>query len=336
VRDKILLLFLALFVAVVIDPGVEALERFRVPRAIAVLLHYVVGLMLLVFLFVSFIPIIATQIQQIANFMSTEVNAFLADPQISFPFIGAEMNLRLTRLVESTLQDLAIFQFTDALTRFGQDLGTAAQGSLRFAAQLAGSLLNFIVRLIIVLVIGFFIQLEKERIFRWVRGFFPEKYLRYVDAKSEAIHWKIGQWARGELVLMACIFALTLLALIILRMPYALTLAVLAGFCEFVPAVGPLIAAVPAVLIALSQNGVIWAAVVAGVYYVIQWCENNLLVPLIMKRAVGLSPVAILFAMLIGVSFSETVHPVLGVMLAIPTTTVLALFLQDWRGHTED
>jgi predicted PurR-regulated permease PerM len=151
----------------------------------------------------------------------------------------------------------------------------------------------------------------------------------YVDAKADAIHIKIGQWARGEAVLMFSIFALTLLALVILRMPYALTLAVLAGFCEFIPAMGPLIAAVPAVLIALSQQGFVWAAVVMGVYYVIQWCENNLLVPLIMRRAVGLSPVAILFSMMIGVSFPDTIHPVLGVMLAIPTTTIIAIFLRD-------
>jgi predicted PurR-regulated permease PerM len=112
-------------------------------------------------------------------------------------------------------------------------------------------------------------------------------------------------------------------------MPYALTLAVLAGFCEFIPAMGPLIAAVPAVLIALSQQGFVSAAIVMGVYYVIQWCENNLLVPLIMRRAVGLSPVAILFSMMIGVSFPDTIHPVLGVMLAIPTTTIIAIFLRD-------
>ena len=118
-------------------------------------------------------------------------------------------------------------------------------------------------------------------------------------------------------------------------MPYALTLAVLAGFCEFIPAMGPLIAAVPSVFIALTQEGFIWALVVAGIYYVIQWCENNLLVPLIMKRAVGLSPIAILFGMLIGVSFPETIHPVLGIMLAIPTTTIIAIFLNDWRANKD-
>lgn len=328
-RDKILLLLLGVFVAVVIDPGVAYLERMRVPRGIAVLIHYMIVLLLILFLFVSLIPIIATQLQQIAFFISTEVNGFLADPRIALPLISDESNARLTLVVQNALQELSIYQFTDALQSLGQNLATAAQGSLRFVAQLAGSVARFFATLIIVLVLGFFLQLEKERIMRWVRGLFPRQMLPYVDAKAEAIHVKIGQWARGEALLMFSIFSLTLLALVILRMPYALTLAVLAGFCEFIPAMGPLLAAIPAVLIALSSQGFVWAAVVMGVYYVIQWCENNLLVPLIMKRAVGLSPIAILFAMMVGVSFGNTIHPVLGIMLAIPITTIIAIFLRD-------
>ena len=74
-----------------------------------------------------------------------------------------------------------------------------------------------------------------------------------------------------------------------------------------------------------------WALIVAGVYYVIQWCENNLLVPLIMKRAVGISPIAIMFAMLVGVSFPAIVHPILGLLLAVPATTIIVIFLEDWR-----
>lgn len=329
-RDKILLLLLGLFVSVVMDPGVTLLERWRIPRAVAILIHYLVALVLMLFLFLSLIPIIATQVQQIALFLSAEVNLFLANPNISLPLLSDETNLRLTQLLENTLRDLSIYQFTDALQRFGQNLAITAQGSLRFAAQLAGSVLNFLVNLIIVLVLGFFLQMEKERIVQWVRSLVPARYVSYVDAKADAIHGKIGQWARGELLLMCSIFLLTLLALVILRMPYALTLAVLAGFCEFIPAIGPLIASIPAVIIGLSHHGFVFALVVAGTYYVIQWCENNLLVPLIMKRAVGLSPVAILFAMMVGVSFANTIHPVLGVMLAIPTTTILAIFLRDW------
>ncbi|MFA7681418.1 MAG: AI-2E family transporter [Candidatus Peribacteraceae bacterium] len=330
-RDKLILLSLGLFVAAVMDPGIQALEQRGVPRGIAILLHYLVALFALFFLLFSFIPIIAIQLQQIAAFISSEADAFLANPRIAVPLISPEVNLRLTILTQSTLQNLSINEFSDALAQMGQTLSSAAQGSVYFAAQLAGSVALFITNLIIVLVFGFFIQLEKEHMQQWFLSFMPERYRMYASSKTEAVHSKIAQWARGELLLMFSIFLLTLIALIILRMPYALTLAALAGFCEFIPAIGPLIAAVPAVIIALSQQGFIWALVVAGVYYVIQWCENNLLVPLIMRRAVGLSPVAILFAMMVGISFPDTIHPVIGIMLAIPATTILTIFLQDWQ-----
>ncbi|HAI98372.1 TPA: hypothetical protein DCL30_02395 [Candidatus Peribacteria bacterium] len=329
-RDKIIIFILGIFVAVVIDAGVDRLQRFGIPRGVGILLHYVIALFLVFFLLFSFIPILAAQIQQIALFISAQADSFLSNPEIHLPVLTNELNQRLTILVQTMLQNMSIHEFSDALQQLGQTLSTTAQGSVVFAAQLAGSVLNFFVNLIIVLVFGFFIQLEKEKILRWTLGLLPVKYRMYMTSKSEAIHLKIGQWARGELLLMLSIGTITFLALVILQMPYALTLAVLAGFCEFIPYMGPFFAAVPAVIIALSQRGFIWALIIVGIYYVIQWCENNLLVPLIMRRAVGLSPIAILFAMMVGLSFPDTIHPVLGIMLAIPTTTILALFIEDW------
>jgi predicted PurR-regulated permease PerM len=184
--------------------------------------------------------------------------------------------------------------------------------------------------------LAFFMQLEKERIVYWIRGFLPYRYRMYVDMKFAAIHTKIGQWVRGELLLMFSIFLITFIALSILGIDYALTLAVLAGFFELIPAIGPLFAAIPAILIGGTQEGLMWVPILAGVYYAIQWTENNLLVPLIMKRAVGLSPIAVLFAMMVGISFPNTIHPVLGVLLAVPVTTIIALFLEDWRNSTKD
>ncbi|MCA9371118.1 MAG: AI-2E family transporter [Candidatus Peregrinibacteria bacterium] len=330
-RHKILLLLLAMFVAAVIDPSVEKMEQHGIPRGLAILVHYFFAIFILLFLLLSFIPIIADQIKGIADIISSEVDLFLGNPHINLPFVKDEVNLRMTGLAKSTLQTMNINQFADALTQFGQSLSTAAQGSVRFAGRLATGLVSFFVSMLVVMVLAFFMQIEKEGILSWMRSFFPSSYRNYLDNKFEAMHTKIGQWARGELLLMLAIFTLTLIALLILRMPYALTLAVLAGICEFIPAVGPFIAAVPSVLIAFTQGGFVMGLVVAGVYYIIQWCENNLLVPLIMKRAVGLSPIAILFAMLVGVSFPDTIHPVLGVMLAVPTTTLISIFLEDWR-----
>ncbi|MDD4318829.1 MAG: AI-2E family transporter [Candidatus Peribacteraceae bacterium] len=329
-QDKIVLLLLAVFVAAVLDPGVKALQRLRVPRGVSVLLLYFVALFLFIFLLVSLIPILAGQIQQIAVFLNGRINAFLSAPSVNLPLLTPDVNLRLTDLLASTLQGLSIQQFTDALQAFGQSLAVPAEGSLFFAARVAGSVLNFFLNLVVVLVLAFFLQLEKEKVLAWIRSFLPRSFRGYVDDKSEMIRWKLAQWMRGQLLLCLAVSILVFLALVILRMPYALTLAVLAGFMEFLPVIGIFAAAVPAVIIAFTQQGFFWALMLACIYYVVQWCESNLLAPLILRRTVDLSPIAILFAMLVGISFPGIIHPVLGIMLAIPLTTIIALFLEDW------
>ena len=332
-QDKIVLLLLSVFVAMIIDPGVQFLRRLGVPRGLGILLQYFVALFLFVFLLVSLVPLIASQLIDLASLLQSEVNLFLREPHIALPFLTEAANKSLTELVESTLRSLSINQFADAMQQFGQSLASTAQNSLLLAAHLAGSVVNFFANLIVILVMAFFIQIEKEKIIAWVKSFLPWSMRPYVADKSDAIQTKMAQWAQGQLILCLSIGFMVFLALTILRMPYALTLAILAGFTEFIPVIGPLFAAVPAVLIAGTQSGFFQALIVAAIYYAIQWCENNLLVPLIMKRAVGLSPLAILFAMLVGVSFPTVIHPILGVILSIPTTTIIALFLEDWRMH---
>ncbi len=330
-RDKLVLLLLAVFVAASIDPGVQALKKRGIPRGLAILIHYFTFLSLFLFLVFSLIPIIAVQLQQIAGTIGAQVNEFLRDPQIALPFFSNGTNERITEFSRFIIENLSIDHFTDGLQQLAQTMTSSAQGFLALAGHLAGSVVNFFISLIIVLVTAFFIQIEKERIIDWLRGFLPRRYRSYADEKAEAIQWRLAQWVRGQLLLCVIIGGLVFLALVILRMPYATTLAILAGFTEFLPIVGPLIAAVPAVIIAVTQGGWVFGLVVALVYYAIQWCENNLIVPLVMKRAVGLSAVAITFAMLVGISFPDVIHPVFGVILSIPLTTIVALFLEDLR-----
>ncbi len=330
-RETIILLLLGFFLAAVTDPGVRWLERMGFPRGIAILLLYLAALFILAFLLISLIPVVAAQIQQIVFLVNDSINAFLQDPRIRLPLITDEVNLRLTEFVRSTLESMSINKFTDALQIVGQNMSSVAQGSVVALTRIAGSVGSFVIKFVLVLVFAFFIQMEKEGIRLWVRSFFTAKYRALIDVKTEAIHLKIGQWARGQLLLGLAVGSLVFVALTILRVPYAATLAILAGFTEFIPYIGPFIAAVPAILIAFTDGGFIWALIVTGIYYVIQLCENNLLVPLIMKRAVGLSPIAVLCAMLMGLSFPSVIHPVLGVLLAVPMTTIIAVFLDDLR-----
>ena len=330
-RETIVLLFLGCFVAVIADPGIKACRRIGIPRGIAILLQYFIAIFLIAFLFVSLFPIIAEQLQQLAQFIQFQVNSFLLAPQVNLPLLPEAINLRMTSLIQTTLQDLSATQFTATLQHLGQSLSGAAEGSLLYAAHLAGNVLNFFVQFIIVLVLGFFIQLEKEKTIAWSRSFLNPGIRAYVDEKADRVHWKLSQWARGQLLLSGSAFVLVYLALLVMRMDYALTLAVFAAFTELIPVIGIFVAAVPAVLIGLTTHGLLWGALLVCIYYVIHWCEGNLILPLVLERSVGLSPIAIIVAMLVGISFPSIIHPMLGIVIAIPAAATLSVFFEDWQ-----
>ena len=165
-RDKILLLLLGIFIAVVIDPGVTFLESFRIPRGFAIFLVYVFAISLLLFLLASLIPIIAEQIQQMAVWLGGRIDQFLADPTFSVSFLSHDVNVYLNAFLRQILADISTGGTLQTLQQFGQRLSGAAQGSLVFVVGVAGSVLQFIVQLVFVLVLAFFLELEKEGVVR--------------------------------------------------------------------------------------------------------------------------------------------------------------------------
>lgn len=328
-RGVIILVALSIFIATVIDPGVSFLERLRIPRGVAVLTVYVLTIAVLLFLLLSLIPIVATQIQQIVTVTATEIDAFLDDPTVELPFLTPGLNAAVTGWAKQLVTEISTEGWLSTVEQFGQRLSFAAQGSLVFAANVAGSVLNFVVNLSLVLVFAFFFQLEKEKWSHWVLLALPYTYRKYVGGKARAVHEKIGEWIRGQILLCFSIGALTFIGLKIVGVPYALTLAVLAGFTEFIPVIGPIIAAVPAVLIAATEMGMLMGLWIVLLYVIIQQLENNIFVPLVMKHAVGLSPVAVLIAVLVGTSFPNTIHPILGIILAVPFAAIISIFVAD-------
>jgi predicted PurR-regulated permease PerM len=159
---------------------------------------------------------------------------------VQLSFLSDSMNERLTEVTQQALQNMGIKDRASALFQFGQNLSAVAQTSISFAVQIAGSVFNLILNMILVLFLAFFIQLEREKIADFVRALLPRSYRGYYDAKADAIYHKMSKWFQGQLLLCLSIAILTFIALEILGMPYAQTLALLAGFTEFIPYAGPL------------------------------------------------------------------------------------------------
>jgi len=123
---------------------------------------------------------------------------------------------------------------------------------------------------------------------------------------------------------MTFIGSLTWIVLTLMHIPYALPLAVLAGLLEIIPTIGPIISAVPAVIVGLSISPTLAFAAVIG-YILIQAIENNFLVPIIMQNAVGLNPIIVILAIVIG----SKLMGIAGALLAIPFVSFLLVVFQN-------
>jgi predicted PurR-regulated permease PerM len=179
------------------------------------------------------------------------------------------------------------------------------------------------VTLATLLTLVFFWLVEHARLQRYVLSFAAaERRAGARDAWNE-VEGRLGAWVRGQLILMGAMGAATGIAYTVLGLPGALLLALIAAVTEAIPIVGPLLGAIPAVLVATTVSPEL-ALIVAGVYVVLQLVEGSVLVPLVMRNTVGISPLLVLVSVLIGAAVGGIVGALLAVPIAASVEIVLA------------
>lgn len=178
------------------------------------------------------------------------------------------------------------------------------------------------VALMTLLTLVFFWLVEHARLQRYVLAFLPADRRPGAREAWNDIETRLGLWVRGQLILMATIGAATGIAYTLLGLPGALLLAVIAALTEAIPIIGPLLGAIPAVLVAATVSPEL-ALLVAGIYVVIQTVEGNVLVPIVMRNTIGISPLLVIVSLLIGGSVGGLV----GAFLAVPIAASLEIIL---------
>ncbi|MBU1166798.1 AI-2E family transporter, partial [Patescibacteria group bacterium] len=196
--------------------------------------------------------------------------------------------------------------------------------------SLFGGLFSFI----LVFVLSFYFLIEENGFKKFIKSFVPQRQKSYVMGLVGRIQIQMGRWLRGQLFLGLVIGIVTYIVLSLLGVRYALVLAILAGLLEIVPYIGPVISAVPAILLALLQSP-LTALFVLIAYIIIQQLENHFLVPKIMSKAVGLNPLVIILVILAGAKIAG----IGGAIVAVPAATALSVILGDVfedRGRAEE
>jgi predicted PurR-regulated permease PerM len=188
------------------------------------------------------------------------------------------------------------------------------------ALSLAGGVFGGFFAIVTTVAISFYLLLSYDRAKEAVANLFPEKNTHKAINIIDQINDKLGAWLQGQFLLSLAIGLLTWLTLTVLGMPFALPLAVLAGLFEIIPTIGPIISAVPAVVVALTISPNM-AFIIIAAYMCIQLTENHLLVPRIMQRAVGLNPVIVIVGVIVG----DRLLGIPGALLSVPFISLLVL-----------
>lgn len=289
IKDLIFSLFIAFIIAGALRQPVDFLERKRIPRSISSFVVYFIFIFIIFYLFALILPPLAREIIVLSkNLPNIIINVF---PNLSSNFNLGFLSNNIPSLANQTL-----------------NLIKSAFSNVIFVSS--------------ILFFGFYFLIEKNIVHLLLGNFFDDIELNRISLISERAQKRMSSWFWGEIFLMIVVGLLTYIGLSLMGIKYALALAVLSGLLEVVPNLGPIAAAVPAFFIGLSQSYVTGLSI-AALYFVIQQLENNLIVPLVMKKALGIHPIVTLIALIIGGKLAG----IMGVILAIPTTIFLETIL---------
>lgn len=300
----IVFLLIAFIFAAAISPLVRRLNR-RLPLAAAIGVVYL-GLLAV---FAVLMTVIITPVARQTTELVRNAPDLLDRVQVQITNLQRQFNL------PTVTPDLQQY-----VSQIAQQAPALAAGVLNVTLGVVTSVGGVLV----VLVMAFYWLLER----RDIEGTWISLVPRYRRAETreviEEIEAKLGAYVRGQLILAVIVGLISFFGLLLLGMDYVLVLALIAGIGELIPLAGPIIGAVPAVGIAFATQSPQKALLVLALYIGIQQAENNLLVPKVMQRSVGLSPLTVLFAVLAGVALLG----IIGALLAVPVASAIQVILQ--------
>ena len=293
----LIIIFISYIIMAALSPFSDFLTKKRFPKILSVLIPYLLTIAILVLLIFPLVPFFASQIQLLFSNFPKYINQLAKTFNLNID-VGSANNV------------------------FQSDINTIGRNAL----SVTGKIFSGVFSILTVLVISFYLMLEREMLKIQFITLWPKKYQENVLKTIAQIENRIGLWLRGQIILSFTIGFCTWAGLTLLGLPFALSLGLLTGILEIVPTIGPIISAVPAIIVALTISPGV-AISVAVFYILLQMLENNILVPKIMEKAVGLNPIIIIIGVLIGSKFLG----ILGALLAVPFIAMLLIIAKSFK-----
>lgn len=293
IRDILLMLFVALLIMTILNPMVSKLSKFRIPRGFSVFISY---LLVLGLLGVSIAGILPPLVDQTKSFIAVLPSYF--------------NSLGLNRFISDQVIQESFSQFANLPAEF-----------VKIGFSVFGNILN----VLLVLAFAFYLLVAREKLDDQLSFFFGEEKKVAINRLIDALEKRLGGWARGELALVVLIAVFNYIGLTLLGIPYAISLAIIAGILEIIPYFGPIIAGALAMIIGFSISPVTGIAV-AAMAFLIQQIENYVFVPKIMEKSVGVNPIITILALTIGYRLFGFV----GIIISVPMVITLQVLIQEY------
>jgi len=339
IKDLVLVVLTAVVIASGIEPLILWFKKFKVSRLPAAIISYVIIFSIFSGLMFSFVPSILNE----ASALLTNLPRYLDSTTLWNPLNVSSSDIIVPQKVvggiaerinnpQQIVKDISASDVTTQIrsSNFGlgdliksiQDLtSNVTDGFVKIVSAVFGGLLSFL----LIVVLSFYLLVQENGISKFLGLITPIRHEKYVIDLWKRSQIKIGEWMKGQLLLGIIIAILVYLGLVILGVENALLLSVLTGVLEIIPVFGPIIASIPAILTAFIGGGLTSALLVVGLYIIVQQFESQLIYPLVVKKIVGVSPIVVILALIIGAKLAGF----LGVVLSVPLISAFTEFVDD-------
>lgn len=309
-RDLLLMILTSVVIASAVEPATKWFMRHRIPRPVAVITLYLSILVAVGAVTTIVLPPLASDVKSVINTIPQYIQSVDAADLEKIPGLSIIFNQLSEQVSSGNL--------------LGQVGGYAGQATFGFF-QTAGTVFGGIFSFVLIIVISFYLAVQEDGVASFLRVVTPVKHEKYIIDLWKRSQRKIGLWMQGQLLLGVIVGVLTYLGLSILGVNNALLLALLAACFELIPIFGPILAAIPAVGVALIQDGFSLGVLTLGLYLVIQQFENHLIHPMVVKKIIGIPSLLAILALIVGAQLAGF----LGMIIAVPVAAALMEFLAD-------
>jgi len=315
-RDLAVVILTALVVASAIEPLIVWLGKYKIARTFAVIAVYLFLAVALAGIFYFFIPSLIADFSDMISNLPSYINSISVWNPFSNTLSSAVPTVQSLGLADT-------FSVDEIVSRLNSIISGTSQGVVQLLSGLFGGALS----LVLIIVLSFYFAVQEDGVAKFLKIVIPIKHEPYLVGLWRRSQSKIGKWLQGQLLLGLLIGILVYLGLMVLGVRNALFLALLAAMFEIIPVFGPILASIPGVIFGFMDGGVTQGLLVVGLYVIIQQFENHLVYPLVVRKIVGVPPILVILAVIVGFKLAG----VLGIILSIPIAAVLMELLEDMQ-----